>query len=108
MSGLMWSPNMQRFRRQFQEAQKWLDDRVLQDAAPFVPKRTGALKRSGQTAPGGGAVLWSAPYAAAVYYRKRHKGSAANPDAQRLWFEAAKARCGQDWLRGVRKRAGGV
>lgn len=105
-SGVVW--RMGRFERQLREAQRWLDERVLQDAEPFVPKRTGNLAGSGQAVPGGGAVLWTAPYAAAVYYRKKEKGSGANPDARRLWFEAAKARCGQDWLRGVRKRAGGA
>lgn len=107
MGGVVWSPNMRRFQRQFQEAQRWLDEQVLRDAGPFVPRKTGALAGSGQIAPGGGAVLWDKPYAAAVYYRKKEKGSAGNPDARRLWFEAAKARCGQDWLRGVRKRVGG-
>lgn len=106
-SSFVWSPNIRRFQRQFREAQRWLDERVLQDSTPFVPKKTGALEQSGHIAPGGGVVLWDAPYAAAVYYRKKEKGSSANPGAQRLWFEAAKARCGQDWLRGARKRAGG-
>ena len=43
--GFAWSPHCRRFQKQFHQAQLWLDDRVLQDAAPFVPVRTGKLLR---------------------------------------------------------------
>ena len=105
---LVWSGNIRRFQKQFKQAQKWLDESVLRDAEPFVPKQTGTLQRSGEISPGGGTVQWTAPYAAAVYYRKKDRGSTQNPDARRLWFEAARARHGQNWARGVKKRAGGA
>ena len=107
MSSLSWSGNLRRFQRQFDDAQAWLDKSVLRDAEPFVPKRSGTLVKSGCAAPYGGSVQWSAPYAAAVYYRKKSDGSPLHPLARRLWFQAAKARHADDWLRGVKKRAGG-
>lgn len=125
MTRLVWTGGPERFQRQFQEAQRWLDKTVLRDASPFVPKRSGRLEQSGVqgTAPGKGVVRWTAPYAAAVYEGKVMKGprrgpkyrsnqemkmsKATHPLARSMWFEAAKARYGQMWVRGVRKRAGG-
>lgn len=104
MSGFVWNQRVRRFSRQFREAQRWLDQSVLRDAEPFVPKRSGRLVKSGKAVPGGG-VQWTAPYAAAVYYRKKKNPSGTG--AQRLWFEAAKARYASGWVRGVKKRAGG-
>ena len=101
---LVWSAG--RFPRQFRQAQRLLDQSVLRDASPFVPRKTGRLVKSGQAAPGGGSVTWSAPYAAPVYYRKKTKGS--RPDSNPRWFEAAKARYARDWIRDVKKQAGGA
>lgn len=55
-----------------QKAQKWLDAEILKDCAPFVPRITGELERSGirGTKIGGGLVVWNSPYARYQYYGK--------------------------------------
>lgn len=53
-------------------AQAWLDNEVLKDSTPYVPRITGELERSGisGTKIGSGQVVWNSPYARYQYYGK--------------------------------------
>ena len=90
-------------------AQKWIDNEVLKDSAPYVPFRTGNLMRSGSsgTVIGSGIVKYNAPYAKQVYYGKHMNFSKAkHPQATSMWFEVAKAQKKTAWLSGVAKLMG--
>ena len=71
--------------------QKIIDSEVLRLCAPLVPKRTGALERSGTlgTVIGSGTVQYIAPYARAQYYSTSQSRSY---DSRRggMWFERMK------------------
>ena len=53
-------------------AQSWLDNTVVKDSTPYVPRLTGALERSGiaGTKIGSGLVEWNSHYARYQYYGK--------------------------------------
>lgn len=61
-----------RFNKKFSLAQKFLDNEVLKDSAPYVPFRTGYLEKSGITGTviGSGKVIYNAPYAKKKLLRK--------------------------------------
>lgn len=71
--------------------QEIIDSGVLRLCAPMVPKRTGALERSGTlgTVIGSGEVQYIAPYARAQYYNTSQTRSY---DSRRggMWFERMK------------------
>lgn len=95
-----------RFDARYQEAQKFLDNEVLRDSAPYVPFRTGNLMNSGNsgTVIGSGEVIYNAPYAKTVYYGKNmHFNKEKHPQAQAMWFEKAKATKKDAWINGVRR-----
>lgn len=108
---LQWNENfVQRVNRNFSRAQAWLDNRVLEDSNYYSPMRTGALKKTGilGTTIGEGVVQWVAPYARKLYYGTHlNISKAENPNAQAMWFEAAKAQNEQQWINGVKRIAGG-
>jgi Minor capsid protein len=82
--------------------QKQLDQEVLKGSNFFIPKDTGELERSGVRASqiGKGKIIWDQPYARKLYYNPQYNFSKdANPNAQGLWFEVAKARFLSDWVR---------
>ena len=60
------------------EIQKFIDSSVLVGIAPYVPMRTGMLKKSAtfNTKIGSGMIIWSTPYARYLYYGKVMIGSA--------------------------------
>ena len=94
-----------RFDPRYHEAQKFLDNEVLRDSAPYVPFRTGNLMNSGNTGTviGSGEVVYNAPYAKKVYYGKNmHFNKEKHPQAQAQWFEKAKATKKEAWVKGVR------
>lgn len=98
-----------RFAPNYQKAQKWLDNEVLKDCDPYVPKRTGNLIHSGilGTKIGSGKVIYNAPYAKINYYGTNRKFSKdKNPKACAQWFEAAKAVKKKSWEKGVKKIIG--
>lgn len=68
-----------------------IDNEVLRLCAPMVPKRTGALERSGTlgTVIGSGEVKYIAPYARYQYYKT---SSSRGYDQRRggMWFERMK------------------
>lgn len=71
--------------------QEIIDSEVLRRCAPLVPKRTGALERSGTlgTVIGSGEVQYIAPYARRQYYNTSQTRSY---DSRRggMWFERMK------------------
>jgi len=89
-------------------AQAWLDNEVLKDSTPFVPRLTGELERSGiaGTKIGDGMIVYNKVYAAAQYYSNYTHSTQAHPGATRLWFETAKAINKDKWIRGVKKIGG--
>lgn len=97
-----------RFNKKFSKAQKFLDNEVLKDSAPYVPMRTGMLMKSGVlgTVIGSGKVEYNAPYASRMYYGVGfHFSKDKHPQACAQWFEKAKATKKKDWLKAVDKIA---
>ena len=74
-----------------EKRQRIIDSEVLRLCAPMVPKRTGALERSGTlgTVIGSGEVQYIAPYARRQYYNTSQTRSY---DSRRggMWFERMK------------------
>ena len=90
-------------------AQAWLDNEVLKDSTPYVPRLTGELERSGidGTKIGSGLLVYNKVYASAQYYGDFVHSTQAHPQATRQWFETAKSINKAKWLAGVRKLGGG-
>lgn len=92
-----------------QRAQRWLDNEVLKDSAPYVPRVTGELERSGiaGTKIGSGLLVYNKPYAKKQFYGYFKHTTQAHPQATRRWFYAAKAVNRPKWIAGVKKLGGG-
>jgi hypothetical protein len=91
-----------RVQQAIDASQIQLDQEVLKDSNFFIPKDTGELERSSLRASniGQGVLRWDTPYARRLYYNPQYTFSKdVNPNAQGLWFEAAKARYKRDWIR---------
>lgn len=106
---LTWSADFgSKKTNDFSRAQKFLDSEILRTTTPFVPIRSGALRKSGQlgTVIGSGEVIWNAPYARKQYYST---ATSRVYDAQcgAKWFERSKIQNKSAWIRGVKKIAGG-
>lgn len=89
---LKWNPSFARTRtRAFEKAQQYIDNEVLLRDDPFVPSRTGTLRRSGMlnTRIGSGNVIYSTPYARRLYYNPQYHFHDA-PQRGGLWFERMK------------------
>ena len=125
--------NLDRFSRQFQEAQYWLDGQVMTDMVPYMPIRTGSLiqrsrARSASMQGTGRVVAGVGPYGRFQYMGKvmvdpvtgspfARRGAKkvvtdrdlkySNPKATAQWFETAKRIHGKEWIEGVKRRAGG-
>ena len=120
--------SLDRFSRQFTEAQQWLGDRVLEDCKPFMPHLTGSLQQRSHTEENGKKVVFPGPYGRFQYGGKvmvdfvtgspwARKGAKkvlterplkySNPQATDHWFDTAKAQHGEYWIANVKKRAGG-
>jgi hypothetical protein len=91
------------------KAQQWLDNEVLKDTAPYVPRVTGELERSGiaGTKIGSGLVVYNKVYARPHYYRDFNHSKQAHPKATRRWFHVSKAVNRKKWIRGAKKLGGG-
>lgn len=98
--------------------QKALDSEVLRRSDPYVPMRTGVLKKSGiiGTKIGSGLVQYVAPYARRQYYNNAGRGrqgmtkqNAHNYKCLRgkLWFERMKTDHLNDILKTVKEKVGG-
>lgn len=85
-----------------EKAQFILDEQVVKDSNDFAPMDDGYLIGSSleHTVFGSGEVTWKMPYARRLYYNPQYNFSKdSNPNAQGLWFEAAKALHVHDWNR---------
>lgn len=89
---LKWNPAFAHTRQaQFEKAQQIIDSEVLRRDDPYMPKRTGALIRSGviNTRLGSGEVIYSTPYARRLYYNPQYNFNGA-PQRGGQWFERMK------------------
>jgi len=83
-----------------EQAQFGLDQQVLKDSNFFIPKQEAYLEKSGilHSRLGQGHIEWNTPYGRRLYYNPQYDFSKdVNPNAQGLWFEAAKALYGEEW-----------
>lgn len=125
--------NLDRFERQYQDAQFTLDTMVMRSMEPFMPKQTGTfinLTRSMSDALAGtGVVVAGAPPIGRFLYEGNvmvdpetgspwaRKGAKkvvtdkkltfGNPKTTDHWFDAAKKADGEEWIKSVKKIAGG-
>ena len=125
--------DLSRFERQYEKAQYALDSMVMTSMVPYMPHQTGtfinvtkaqsaALAGSGYVvaaAPPMGRFLyegkvmvdpetnspWARPGAKKIVTEKDLKYS--NPKATPHWFDTAKEKHGESWVRAVKKIAGG-
>lgn len=108
-----------RIERNLKNAQRQLDEAVLRDTTPYVPKGgTGYLRGSGHIEDGGGAVVWGANYSHYIYmgelylaangssWAKKYEQKfpsgkpldlSRTPGAEAKFFEAAKRDHLQEW-----------
>lgn len=125
--------SLNRFEKQFQEAQFWLDGQVMNDMVPYMPHRDGifvnltrmrsaALQGTGKVvagAPPQGRFLYEGkvmidPATGSPWARKGAKKvvterslTYSNPKATPHWFDTSKEKHGKSWLKGVKRIAGG-
>lgn len=106
---LTWSEDFSKRRgEQFDAVQKMVDSEVLRQSDPYVPMRTGMLKKSGilGTVIGEGVVKYIAPYARQNYYTNAGRGREGTQNGGlrgKYWFERMKA----DHKDEIRDKSGG-
>lgn len=88
------------------QVQAPLDALILQDSNYFCPIKTGTLQKSAiiNSRIGSGELVWRTPYARRQYYEYSKPPYQPNPNACGKWFEAAKARWLEKWVRFVNER----
>ena len=88
------------------QVQAPLDSLILQDSNFFCPIKTGTLQKSAiiNSRIGSGELVWKTPYARRQYYEYSKPPYQPNPNACGKWFEAAKARWFEKWVRFVNER----
>ena len=88
------------------QVQAPLDALILQDSNFFCPIKTGTLQKSAiiNSRLGSGELVWKTPYARRQYYEYSKPPYQPNPNACGKWFEAAKARWLDKWVRFVNER----
>ena len=91
---------------QARKTQAGLDSLILSDSNYFCPIKTGKLQQSAiiNSRLGSGELVWRTPYARRLYYEYEKPAHQANPNACAKWFEAAKARWLEKWVRFVNER----
>lgn len=125
--------SLNRFEKQFQDAQYYLDGEVMNDMVPYMQHRDGifvnltrmrsaALQGTGKViagAPPQGRFLYEGkvmvdPVTGSPWARKGAKKvvterplTYSNPKATPRWFDTAKEKHGKSWIKGVKKIAGG-
>ena len=126
--GLRVELDMKPMEQKFADAQQWLGDRILEDCRSLMPLRTGSLQQRSHAENGGAIVVFPGPYGRFQYGGKvmidpdtgspwARRGvkkvltdrplTYSNPQATDHWFDAAKARHGDYWVSGAKKRIGG-
>ena len=127
---------MNRFEKQFQEAQNWLDGQVFTDMEKYMPFRDGNMRNvsaiMSRSMQGTGRVIAGVPpYGRFLYEGKvmvdpltgspwARAGAKkvvtdrdlvfdkiAHPRATDHWFDAAKTENVKSWVKGVKRIAGG-
>lgn len=125
--------SLDRFSKQFQDAQYWLDGQVMNDMVPFMPHRDGLFisntRMQSASVQGTGKVYAAyGPQGRFLYEGKvmvdpetgspwARKGAKkvvmerpltyGNPKATPHWFDTAKNAHGKSWVEGVKQIAGG-
>lgn len=128
--------SLNRFEKQFQEAQNWLDGQVFTDMEKYMPFRDGNMRNvsaiMSRSMQGSGRVIAGAPpYGQFLYEGKVMVDPAtgspwaragakkvvtdrdlvfdktAHPRATDHWFAAAKTENVKSWVKGVKRIAGG-
>jgi len=125
--------NLERFEKQFQRAQYYLDGQVMTDMVPYMPHRNGIfinLTRARSASAQGSGKVYAAfgpsgrflyegkvmvdPVTNSPWARKGAKKVVTerelkygNPKAQPRWFEVAKKRHKRQWVKEVKNIAGG-
>lgn len=125
--------NLNRFEKQYQDAQVYLDREVMNSMEPYMPLRDGMLVKltseQSEVYEGTGKVYAAyTPYGrfqyggkvmvdsvtGSTWARKDAKKELtdealtySNPKATPHWFDTAKNNHGQAWIRGVKRIAGG-
>ena len=99
--------NMDRFSRQYQEAQYLLDEMVMDSMVPFMPMITGDFINRTRVESGAKKVLVSQFSGRTAAKENLEYTKQAHPQAQAEWFDAAKRQYGSTWIRKVKAQAGG-
>lgn len=125
--------NLNRFEKQFKEAQYYLDRQVMTSMLPYMPMQSGVfidqtLTKSDSLAGSGIVCAAERPYGRFLYEGKVMidpvTGSSwarkdakkvvtekaltySNPQATPHWFDTAKKNHGKQWIEGTKKIAGG-
>jgi hypothetical protein len=89
------------------QVQAPLDAMVLADSNYFIPIKTHTLENSSieSTKIGSGEIKWVTPYARRQYYGVNFDHTKQlNPNACAKWFEAAKARWFEKWVRFINEQ----
>ncbi len=76
-TGITFNPNFaDNVEKNFERAQQYVDSETIRLCDPYVPFRTGMLKKSGTsgTVIGSGVVEYTAPYAKEQYYNNAGRG----------------------------------
>ena len=124
---------LDRFTKQFNDAQFYLDSQIMTDMVPLMPHQSGTFinrtrSESAALAGTGRVCAAAAPYGRFLYEGKvmvdpvtkspwAREGAEkivtdrdltyGNPNAVPHWFDEAKNKHGDEWIKGVKKRAGG-
>ena len=90
-----------RIAAQTRRAQLLLDQQVMKDSNLFCPRDVGSLQDSviPSASRGEGLLVWNEIYAHAQYYGLPNKSKDKNPRASMKWFEVAKARYLNRWVK---------
>lgn len=128
--------DLSRFDKQYGRAQWLLDHAVMESMVPYMPMRTGVFinvtKSMSSAIAGSGEVYAAAPPFGRFLYEGKvmvdqetnspwarpgakkvvtdmnlEYNKSAHPDVQDHWFDVAKARHGDEWIKVVKRIAGG-
>ncbi len=125
--------SLNRFERQYERAQYYLDSQIMTDMVPYMPHRDGnfvnVTRLQSAALAGSGKVVAAAPPMGRFLYEGKvmidpvtwspwaRKGAKkvvterpltySNPKATPHWFDTAKDAHGKAWVKGVKRIAGG-
>lgn len=72
--------------------QVYIDSEIIKRSEPYVPMKTGSLKRSGITGTrvGTGVIKYTAPYAKRQYFAGKASGQRGRRWVKRMWLSQGK------------------